>query len=349
MGKITLNELKLNIKNNQFERVYFIYGEEEFLLSFYSNLLCDAIHKNQIKEFNFQKFDQTALVQDIAYAAQAIPMMNDYKCIFLNDFDINDIKTSEQDKLCELLSNLPDSTVLVIKQKDKIKANKATKAILNLIEKHGAILEIKKLTEIQTAKQLVRWAKSQDCEFSLGDANFLVSYTDSNLNNLKNEMEKLCAYCKNKKIIERKDIESLSVKNIDASVFSIADYICTGNIDKALMELDALTFQKEEPIMILAVLASAFIDIYRVKTIDYYKKADSCLLENFGYKNKAFKLKIARKNAKYFSLESLKKIIDLFTKTDIALKSEKCDSKTMLERLFMEIILLRNKCLTLAK
>lgn len=342
MGKINLSELKLDIKNNNFKRVYFLYGEEDFLLSHYSNLLCNAVHKNQLKEFNFQKFNEETPVQEIAYAAQAVPMMSEFKCVFLNNFDINNLKGSELDKLCELISSLPGSTVLVIKNKEKPKSNKDTKKILNLIEKQGAVLEIKKLTEAETARQLTRWAKTQGCELDLTDASFLVNFTEANLNNLKQEMEKLCAYCKDKKIIKREDIEKLSVKSVNASVFSIADYICTGNIDKALIEFDKLIFQKEEPIMILAVLASAFIDMYRVKVADFYKKTDAYLLENFDYKNKAFKLRIARKNARYFSLLNLQKIMELFAQADIILKSEKCNNKIIIEKLFMEINLLKN-------
>ena len=343
LGKITLSELKLDIKNNSFKRVYFLYGEEDFLLSYYSNLLCDAIHNDQLKEFNFQKFDEDASVQDVAYAVQAVPLMNKLKCVLINDFDINSIKSLELEKFCELIKNIPNSTVLVIKNKLKLKLNKDTKKLISLIEKQGASLELKKLTKDQTAKQLVKWAKSQGCEFNLADANYLIDYTDDSLTNLKNEMEKLCAYCKDKKIIKRDDIENLSVKDINASVFSISDYICTGNVDKAMFELDKLLFQKEEPIMILAVLASAFIDIYRVKMIDCYKKTDACLIENFDYKNKAFKLRIARKNTRYFSLINLQKIINLFTKADITLKSQKCNSRIILEKLFTEIISLKNK------
>ncbi len=341
MGNINIQDLKNDIKKETFSKVYYFYGKEKYLLNHYSNLLCETVHKNLFKEFNFNKLTKDVSVQDMANAVEALPMMAERKCVLVEDWDIQNLSQSEFNKLKELLSDLPDTTVLVFKDTKELKKVPAVRKVIKLFENSGSVLEFKEMARADIAKQLIKWAKLRNCDLRLSDANFLIDYSSDDLFTLKNELEKLCAYCEEKATIEKSDIENLVIKSIDSSVFTMSNAVCNGDFDTALLELDKLIFQKEEPIMILAVLASSFVDMYRVKLAKIYKISDAELASTFEYSaNKAFKLKAAHRNSSKFAMKDIEKIINLFSDTDIKLKSEKGDARTYIEQLLSEIILI---------
>ncbi len=340
MAGINLKKLKEDIKQEDFSRVYYLYGSEEYLLSHYTGKLCKCVHKDVLTEFNFNKFVETTSIQDIAYAVEALPIMNEQKCVLVEDWPIENIPDREFDRLKELLENIPSSTVLVFSNSKEIKKTPSVRKVLKLFEKYASVLEFKEMSRQDISKQLVKWAKSRNCEINLNDANYLIEYSSSDMLSLKNEMEKLCAYCADKQKIEKNDIEQLACRSIDSSVFAMCNAVCSGNISLAFYELDKLLFNKEEPIMIVAVLASFFIDMYRVKVIQKYGKAEVELINAFDYGNKAFKLQSARRNSRQFSYENICEIIRMFAETDIKLKSQKGDSRIYIEKLLTQIMLL---------
>ena len=86
----------------------------------------------------------------------------------------------------------------------------------------------------------------------------------------------------------------------------MANAIVAGNYSKAYELLDILFYQNEEPIAILAVLATSYVDMYRVRACIQSGQAVSTLSQYFDYKGKEFKLKNAeRDSAKsiYVSIE----------------------------------------------
>ncbi len=340
MASINLKKLKEDIKQEDFSRVYYLYGSEKYLLSYYTGKLCECVHKAILTEFNFNKFVETVSVQDIAYAVEALPMMNDKKCVLVEDWPIENMDEDEFNRLKELLESVPSSTVLVFSNSKETKKTPSVRKVLKLFEKYASVLEFKELSKQDISKQLVKWAKSRNCEISLSDANYLMEYSSNDMLSLKNEMEKLCAYCADKQKIEKKDIEELVCRSIDSSVFTMCNAVCIGNISLAFCELDKLLFNKEEPIMIVAVLASFFIDMYRVKAIEKHKKTENELASAFDYGNKTFKLQSARRNSRQFSYENICKIIDMFADTDIKLKSQKGESRIYIEKLLTEIMML---------
>ncbi len=105
--------------------------------------------------------------------------------------------------------------------------------------------------------------------------------------------------------------------------------------------LDILLFKKEEPIAILSVMASSYIDMYRVNAALQSGKNIQAVAEIFDYKRKMFRLENAQTQLKYdVNLKkSLRGYIDLITKTDVMLKSSRMDPKILLEKLIVKLVI----------
>ena len=87
----------------------------------------------------------------------------------------------------------------------------------------------------------------------------------NDLQTLYNENRKtMCIYQRRRNY--KKAIDLNVVRNFETTVFLLANAIVAGNYSKAYELLDILFYQNEEPIAILAVLATSYVDMYRVRS-----------------------------------------------------------------------------------
>lgn len=89
-----------------------------------------------------------------------------------------------------------------------------------------------------------------------------MQYVGNDLNALTNEVTKLCAFAGGGEITAEQ-VEKTVTKNMETTVFLLSNALVRGDYSKAYALLDLLMAQREEPYTILAVLSSAYIDMYR--------------------------------------------------------------------------------------
>ncbi|MFQ9871717.1 MAG: DNA polymerase III subunit delta [Oscillospiraceae bacterium] len=107
--------------------------------------------------------------------------------------------------------------------------------------------------------------------------------SNDNMLTLTNELDKLCAYCAGR-AITREDIDRCGMADLNASIFDISKAILKGDYQLTMQRLNDLIEQREEPIAILAVLSSAFIDLYRARAARPLSVPQAQLAGLFHYK-----------------------------------------------------------------
>ena len=117
MPKILENELKSSIKLGNFSNLYFLFGEEKYLTEHYTNLLVSKVTGNYSSGFNFQKFKFNHFnINALNDAVEALPFMAEKKCVLVSSVDIEAMEQNEVKKLKEIISDIPQSTVLIFSQ-----------------------------------------------------------------------------------------------------------------------------------------------------------------------------------------------------------------------------------------
>ena len=96
--------------------------------------------------------------------------------------------------------------------------------------------------------------------------------------------------------------------------------------------------QKEDPIGIVAVLSSEYIDLYRAKIYTVKNENPMDLKDVFDYKNKEFRIKNAVQKSKNISLENIIKSLDYLSEADLKLKSTTINPKLVIEELVIKLI-----------
>lgn len=269
MPEITETKLKEQIAKEQIGSLYFLYGDEKLLVRRNLNRLLKKLDGN-FPEFNFQEFPHDAPVDSIADAVVAMPFMAERKCVTVSDLNVEAMNTAELDKLYELLDTIPETTVLILYLPTlEIDPKKSAKwrTFLKKLDTRGFSLPSLRLKDNELEKYVCREAEKANCLLSRKLAERIVQYVGNDLNALTNEVTKLCAFAGGGEITAEQ-VEKTVTKNMETTVFLLSNALVRGDYSKAYALLDLLMAQREEPYTILAVLSSAYIDMYRVRAAD---------------------------------------------------------------------------------
>ena len=306
MPEITETKLKEQIAKEQIGSLYFLYGDEKLLVRRNLNRLLKKLDGN-FPEFNFQEFPHDAPVDSIADAVVAMPFMAERKCVTVSDLNVEAMNTAELDKLYELLDTIPETTVLILYLPTlEIDPKKSAKwrTFLKKLDTRGFSLPSLRLKDNELEKYVCREAEKANCLLSRKLAERIVQYVGNDLNALTNEVTKLCAFAGGGEITAEQ-VEKTVTKNMETTVFLLSNALVRGDYSKAYALLDLLMAQCEEPYTILAVLSSAYIDMYRVRAAIESGKTSMAPTEYGDYRGRDFRLKYAERDVRDLSIEML--------------------------------------------
>ncbi len=337
------DELRRDIASKRFAPVYLIYGDDSYLKNYYKDTLAKKSFDGD-PFFNLQKFEADCNLQEVFDAVNQFPMMADSKCVVLSDYDFS---KGDYDRFLELISNANDTCVLILcfdtVEFDAKKGNKEKKIIAAVEKAGGKCAEVNHRSVTALVKMLSDGAKKRGCNFSEIAARYLIEIAGIDLSTLKNELDKLCAYVGSGDIT-KETIEQIAVKSVDASVYEYVKHIIAGNISDALTQLDDMFFMRIEPMIILSVTASSYVDIYRAYTANIKGVAKADIAADFKYpKNKLFLIDRAVQNLKRFDGVKLRLSLDSIAEADKSLKSFGTDPRVVLEQLTVKLVYILTK------
>mgnify|MGYP000949119302 CR=1 FL=1 len=346
MPEIKEAELKKQIEKSNFARLYFLYGEEKYLVEYDARKLIAKAGGKGPSDFNLQRFSGAeAGVDAIAAAVEALPVLAERKCVAVSDLDIDALHGAEAEKLWQLFSDLPDTCVLVIALPTldfDEKRDRNWKKFLAKANAAGNTVPIRRRSTSQLAKMMRTAAEKRGCVLSEANALRMLSLCGPDLSTAVNEIEKLCAFTGSGEILSR-TVDLLTVKNLEARVFDLSKAILAGSSDRAYEILEQLFHQGEEPVSVLSVLSGAYLDLYRVKASLQSGFSASEPAKYFDYARKEFRLSNAAYGAKRFSVPMLRQSLRALLKTDLQLKGARGDRKLAMEKLIAELIWIAEK------
>ena len=341
MPEITESELKKQIEKSEFSNLYLLYGEESYLVGDYARKLMHKAKGSTFEDFNLQRFDGDTVAMDaVAAAVEALPFMSDRKCVAISDLDVERLRTVEYNKLEQIIDSVPSTTVLIIYLPSvsvNLRTAKKWKKFLTAVNKRGCVVQMKRRSGSDLEKLICSRAAKLGCELSRQDAGRMIRYSGNDMQTLMNETEKLCSFVKEGKI-STQVIDRLVVKNLEARVYDLSKAILSGQYDRAYEILDLLFYQNEEPVSVLAVLSSAYVDIYRVRVS--IQSGFSALepAKHFDYARKEFRLTNAERDSKRLSTAMLRESLRVLLQADTALKGARGDRRIVMEKLLAQLL-----------
>ncbi len=338
MAIINETALKQQIKSGN-NNVYILLGNDGYLKQMYAKKIGNMTAPED-DIFNYQKFTGDCDLQDVYDAVLQFPMMSDKKFVILTDYDFEGCGKSDFEKLCTILTETPDSCVFVLMfdalQIEIKKNNKLTKLVTAAEKNNGVAVVLDHRTLPELVKMLTSGANKRGCRFDSTAAKYLIETVGEDINTLKNELEKLCAYV-NKGEITKQTIESVCAKTVEANIYNLSKQIIECNMPKAIKLLDELFYLKVEPIIILSTISGFYVDMYRAFLGKDRGLQSTEIANDFGYKGREFVIRNAVADSKRFDNNKFNLSFEALRKADKALKSFSSNPRTILEQLAVRL------------
>ncbi len=345
MPEIFETDVKLHIKKCEFSNLYFIYGNEPYLKAFYAGKIIEKSVKKDFATFNLHTFDgDNMTLDDVAACVESLPMMDEHACVVIKDYKFD--KANEEDKrfIEEIISDIPETNIVIFWMQNvdvDVKKNDKWKKAVSMMSKYGSVLLLDKKNRAQLVKLIQSGASKRDCTISTQNAEHLINLVGDDMNNLLNELEKMCFFA-DKSEITKQHIDSLAVRSVSARVFDLATHIVQGRNEKAFEVLKALLAQKEEPVNINSQLINAYVDIYRAKVFAEAGERPDGAAKYYNYQNKAFRLTNAARDASKISIASVRTCLEILASADEKLKGSAVQKSLILEETIVKLILAAN-------
>lgn len=250
-------KLKEKIKSGDILGLYLFTGEEKYGRKLAVKEIRKHFEGTGFEEFNINVFEEgdfePRILEDYV---RTYPVMSDKKLAIVKNSGAFKSPSAELKTVTEdIIKNLPDY-ITVIFDEDNIDGRSG---LAKKIKSGGMFCEFKFKTQGELAAWCRKTASSAGVEISEENASHLVFVCDEGMENLKNETEKLIAYCREKGKIEKNDIEKTVRKSLKNRIFDMLDAITEKRNDDVYMMLDELMQLKEEPVKIIALISRQVI------------------------------------------------------------------------------------------
>ena len=331
--------IKTDIKEHTLAPCYIIFGNDSFLKKQNAESIIKAIVEPD-DVFNYQKFSGECDLQEVYDAKEQLPMMADKKCVVLKDYEFEDCSKTDFDRLISLCSEKSEDTVFIL-WFDRIefdeKRSEKGKKLISAVEKCGgrAVLVNHRQTG-ELVRMITTAVSKRGCTIGNDVARYLLDYASEDIETIRNEIEKLCAYVKSGPIT-KETVNKVCIKSVEQSIFELSGEILSGNVGGALKILDNLFFMRVKPLVILSTVTGVYVDLFRVYAAKNSSVPLSKLGEEFAYGKRTFLLDKAALRLADFSGRQLRLSLEELLRADSTLKGFSGSDRTVLEELIVRL------------
>ncbi len=287
-----MKNITRDINTGEYKRVYLLYGEEEYLKKMYAKKLAAAVCDPE-DTMNTTVFQGDSLdINELIGISSTMPFFADRRLVIVygsglfkgkgstakdKDEEPEDAEStagsgSDKDKLTDFIKEIPDTTVLVfVEKKDREKdGRKITEVdkrsrLFKAVVANGYAAEINAPSENDLRNWIAQGLAKNGKRISAATADYLVKYAGQDMQNLKNEIDKLVLYAFDREVITNEDIDAVCVKALSARIFDMTDSMVTGRRREALSIYATLTAMREPVQMIFYMLLRHYDQLYVIK------------------------------------------------------------------------------------
>ena len=332
---MTIENLEKELKTEQLNSIYLLYGEELFLLESCLKKIRN-IFGECIKGINYILIDEQN-VSEIIADIETPSFGYEKKLIIARNTGLfkkeGKKKTGELYKLKEKLAEYIEQNIKLIQESvvlvfvDEEVDEKSD--LFKKIEKNGVICKFDYQKPIQIEQRIKAICNSYKVQIDSQTMKYFIECCGTNMQDLINEIRKLIEYAGKKGTITKEDIDKLSIKKIESIIFDLTDDLGKKDIASALDVFHNLIYAKEPIAKILITLYNHFKKLYITKMALRENKE---LTTSLNLKpNQMFLTTKYKVQAKYFKESELRAILQELCNLDYNFKSGKIDLQVGIE------------------
>lgn len=308
---------------------YLLYGIENYLLE---KEVEKIIKKNKLDAINVVRYDYTIdPLAKILEDCKTISFFSDKKGIIVdNALLFNRGKGTEEEinLLLPYLKQPNPSTILIFLNHNA--TVDTTKKITKAMKEVGVLKELSNVNPLSEIEEMFEGYKIEKLNIRL-----FQDRVGDDLAILKEEANKLKLYKLEEKEITREDILSLTTVTIDTDIFKFIDYIIGKEKGKALTMYQEMIKEGEEPIKIIALLASKFRLMYQATELTRQGYSQQDISSTLGVH--IYPVKLAIQSGLKYNTKLLLSYMRQLSELDIQIKTGKIEPILGLELLLLEV------------
>ena len=320
----TLND---HLKTGKFKNVYLIYGPEVYLRKQYRDRLKQAIIGDD-DTMNYNYFEGKGLdVREIIGLCETMPFFAPKRLIIVEN---SQFFSSSQDELAVYISTIPETTCLVFVEETVDKRNKLFKAVqaagyaANMASPDGKTLKLWLGGTLKRAGKAI----------SEATAEHFFEIVDNDMENIRQETEKLICYTEGRDVITVEDVDAICSVHTESKVFDMIQAVSEKKQKKAMRLYQDLLTLREPPMRILYLILKQFNTLMEVKELAMKGYSVQLIAERTGIRDFIVRKHMAL--TKSFAFEELRQAVN-----DCIDMEEAVKTGTMVDQLAVELIIIK--------
>lgn len=348
----TIDELKKIINSGKYGFPIIVHGVEKKLIKDAINLIYNTVEV--LPELNIITLEDDRINYDeVVNACATLPIISDKRIVhlkkpaFLKKSSSSEGEESKKsvvthgDNLVDYLNDyvklVPADTIFLITYDEEVDGRSK---LITSIKAKGYNLEFKSLKGEELRTYILNIFSKNDKKISNSDLLYFTSATMNSFDAMENEIEKLCAYVGNEETITKKHIDEVVHRGIENNIFKMVDSISVRNADTAISILNALIFQKEEPLRILGMIIRQYRILYLILLMTEQHRSLDEIKNNLKSKKinlMDFVLNNYIRQTQNYEAQGLRKALNLCFEADCSIKKNKISSELVLETLIVKL------------
>jgi len=311
--------------------IYVLHGDEHFLKRRVTAALRTLVLGADDDGFGLSYRDGTsANWAEIHEELETLPFLSSRRLVVIERAD--PFVTRERPRLEKYFAKPSKTGVLVLDVQSWPANTKLAKLLPETATIVCTALEMRKLPE-----WCVQWCAAQHGKaLSASAARLLVDLIGADMGRLDQEMAKLAVYAGSNTRIDTADVDQLISRGRIENTWKIFDLIGAGQTGEALLLLDRLLDQGEEPLRLLGAFSLQLRRLAQAARLHSQGESASAALERAGVP--PFGRKSAEQQLRHLGRPRLDRIYDWLLETDLGLKgSSQLPPRTLLERLVVQL------------
>jgi DNA polymerase-3 subunit delta len=325
------HDLISKLKKGPILPLYLFYGDEEFLLQEAVDLIIKRVVDPGVRDFNFNVlYCRDVSASELVNLAQTLPFMSEKRLVIAKEFDT--LKAGDLEELVSYLNDPSPSTCLVLVSNQ---GRYDKKAVVTAIEAHGAVTRFFPLLDREIITWIEEWARARGLAVKRDAAQYLWQTIGNDIQKIKNELEKVEIYLKERKAIMFDDVKTVVGDFREYTSFDLAAAIGQKNKEKAFLVLSRLIQEGEQPVGLLGSIAWNFRRLMRAKSLEAAGMGYEDIKRKLGvifHQSASFQEQMRR-----FNVDELRSVFDTMLGADRALKSSGLSGRLVLERMILKV------------
>lgn len=301
--------------------IYLIFGNDRFVMEKTINKEITKV-LGEPDALNLVKLDfREVTFSDILIELDYLPLGIDKKVVLVDYVTIfekkNTLSSKDEEVLKSFILSRKDDILLCFVVRGTIPKKNP---IVDLIEKHGRIIEIQDISKNDWPRLVSSIFKKNDVAIDDDARDLLLEYTQSNTMNLYQEVEKLSLY---KSHITKKDIVDLVARPFEESVFELANALIRNDKAQALQIYRDFLVLNIEPLTFIINLANQFRLYAMVYILNSQNLSKDEIATNLSIH--PYRVQLALQMRTKLKLEDIYQLIEKLHDLDYKIKSGQID------------------------